>query len=181
MPESLNNLIWIDLEMTGLDPKMNVILEIATIITDDNLNILEEGPSLSIFQKEEQLSLMDDWNIQHHTSSGLISRVKKSPVSESSAEKDTIAFISKYVKKGASPLCGNTIGQDRLFLTKYMPELTSWFHYRNIDVTTIKELAKRWAPNVFEGVKKANSHQAMEDIKESINELAHYRKHFLRY
>ncbi|MBU2967262.1 oligoribonuclease [Amphritea sp. 2_MG-2023] len=175
-----NNLIWIDLEMTGLDPEHDRIIEIATIVTDSQLNILAEGPNLVIHQSNALLDGMDEWCTNQHGKSGLTQKVRDSQISERQAELDTIAFINQYVDQGASPICGNSIGQDRRFLVKYMPELESWFHYRNLDVSTIKELARRWAPEVLDGVVKKGSHLALDDIIDSINELAHYRKTFFK-
>jgi oligoribonuclease len=172
-------LIWIDLEMTGLNPDINRILEIAVIVTDDNLNILAEGPVLAIHQEEKDLLLMDEWNTTHHNESGLISRVVKSNVSEAQAEKKVLDFIKQYVDPKQSPICGNSIYQDRRFLVRYMPELEAFFHYRNIDVSTVKELARRWAPEVYASVKKQGKHLALDDIRESIAELLHYRKYFI--
>ncbi|WP_296056163.1 oligoribonuclease [uncultured Amphritea sp.] len=173
-----NNLIWIDLEMTGLDPEHDRIIEIATIVTDSQLNILAEGPNLVVHQSDELLDSMDEWCTKQHGQSGLTQNVRNSRISERQAELDTIEFINEYVDKGASPICGNSIGQDRRFLVKYMPELEAWFHYRNLDVSTIKELARRWAPDVLDGVVKKGSHLALDDIKDSINELQHYRSTF---
>lgn len=173
-----NNLIWIDLEMTGLDPEHDRIIEIATIVTDSQLNILAEGPNLVVHQSDELLGSMDEWCTKQHGQSGLTQKVRDSRISERQAELDTIEFINEYVDKGASPICGNSIGQDRRFLVKYMPELEAWFHYRNLDVSTIKELARRWAPDVLDGVVKKGSHLALDDIKDSINELQHYRSTF---
>ena len=175
-----DNLIWIDLEMTGLEPKTDVIIEIATIVTDSDLNILAEGPSLAIHQSDAILDAMDEWCTNQHGNSGLTQRVKDSAISESDAEQQTIAFLQEFVDKGASPMCGNSIGQDRRFLNKYMPELEAFFHYRNLDVSSLKELAKRWNPGVADGVVKKGSHLAMDDIRDSINELKHYRDHFLK-
>ncbi|MDX2421638.1 MAG: oligoribonuclease [Amphritea sp.] len=175
-----NNLIWIDLEMTGLDPEHDRIIEIATIVTDSQLNILAEGPNLVIHQSNALLDGMDEWCTNQHGKSGLTQKVRDSQISERQAELDTIAFINQYVDQGASPICGNSIGQDRRFLVKYMPELENWFHYRNLDVSTIKELARRWAPEVLDGVVKKGSHLALDDIIDSINELAHYRKTFFK-
>ncbi|GGK79514.1 oligoribonuclease [Amphritea balenae] len=175
-----DNLIWIDLEMTGLDPEHDRIIEIATIVTDSQLNILAEGPNLVVHQSDELLNSMDEWCTNQHGKSGLTRKVQESDISDAQAEQATIDFIAEYVDKGASPICGNSIGQDRRFLVKYMPELEAYFHYRNLDVSTIKELARRWAPEVLNGVVKKGSHLAMDDIKDSINELEHYRKTFFR-
>ncbi len=169
------NLIWVDLEMTGLEPDVDRIIEIATIVTDKELNILAEGPVLAIHQSDEQLAAMDDWNQQHHGASGLIERVKASSITEQQAIEETIAFLEQYVPKGVSPMCGNSIGQDRRFLNRYMPELEDYFHYRNVDVSTIKELVRRWQPEVMDGFKKKGTHQALADIQESIAELQFYR------
>jgi oligoribonuclease len=171
-------LIWIDLEMTGLNPDQDRIIEIATIVTDSHLNILAEGPVLAIFQPEATLSQMDAWNQKHHGQSGLLARVRESTISEQEAEQATLAFLSQWVKPNASPMCGNSICQDRRFLYRYMPELETFFHYRNLDVSTVKELAKRWAPEVLKKVVKKNVHLALEDIKESIDELKTYRQYF---
>ena len=175
-----NNLIWIDLEMTGLEPKTDVIIEIATIVTDSDLNVLAEGPTLAIHQPNEVLDAMDEWCTNQHGKSGLTQRVKDSKVTEAEAEQQTIEFLKQYVEAGASPMCGNSIGQDRRFLDKYMPELEDFFHYRNLDVSTLKELAKRWSPEVAAGVLKKGSHLALDDIKDSIEELKHYREHFIK-
>ena len=175
-----NNLIWIDLEMTGLDPEKERIIEIATIITDANLNTLAEGPVIAVHQSDDLLNSMDEWCTTTHANNGLTARVKASIVTEREAEQDTIRFIQQYVDAGCSPICGNTIGQDRRFLVKYMPELEAFFHYRNLDVSTLKELAKRWNPKALEGFKKMNTHLALDDIRESIGELKHYREHFLK-
>ena len=174
-----DNLIWIDLEMTGLDPMEDRIIEIATIVTDKNLKVLEEGPVLAVKQSDEMLDGMDDWCTTQHGKSGLTDRVKNSSVSEATAEAVTIAFLEKYVPRGRSPMCGNSICQDRRFLARWMPELEEFFHYRNLDVSTLKELARRWAPEVSEGFTKESSHLAMDDIKDSIAELQYYRKTML--
>lgn len=174
------NLIWVDLEMTGLDPEQDRIIEIATIVTDANLNIIAEGPNLVIKQSDTLLDSMDEWCTRQHGQSGLTAKVKASNISESEAELATIEFLQQHVDAGASPICGNSIGQDRRFLVKYMPQLESFFHYRNIDVSTLKELARRWDPAALEGVKKKGTHLALDDIRDSINELKHYRQTLLR-
>ena len=173
------NLIWIDLEMTGLFPEKDVIIEIAPIVTDAHLNILAEGPALAIHQSSEILAGMDEWNTEHHTNSGLVKRVKESAVSTKQAEKKTIEFLEKYVDAGASPMCGNTICQDRRFLYNYMPKLEQFFHYRHIDVTTLKELAVRWKPEAKMIREGEPAHLALADIRDSINELKHYREAFI--
>lgn len=175
-----DNLIWIDLEMTGLDPIHNRIIEIATIITDSNLNILAEGPVLAINQPETHLALMDEWNVKTHTRTGLLERVKQSTINEQQAEQLTLDFIVNWVPENCSPICGNTIGQDRRFLFNYMPKLEKYFHYRYLDVSTIKELARRWKPELLQGLVKNGTHQALDDIKDSITELAYYRTHFFK-
>lgn len=172
------NLIWIDLEMTGLDPEHEVVIEIATIVTDSQLTIIAEGPSLVIHQPDNILNAMDTWCTQQHGQSGLTERVRQSTISVSAAEQQTLAFLKKHVSKGASPMCGNTVSHDRRFLARYMPELEAYFHYRHIDVSTIKELARRWKPEALEGLTKQGTHLALDDIRESISELQHYRKNF---
>jgi oligoribonuclease len=169
-------LIWIDLEMTGLDTVNDTIIEIATIITDGELKILAEGPVCAIKQDEEVLKAMDEWNRTHHTDSGLWQRVKFSPYDMASAEAATIAFLEQWVNKGSSPMCGNSICQDRRFLHRLMPELEGWFHYRNLDVSTLKVLASNWMPEILKGHEKENRHEALSDIRESIAELNYYRK-----
>ncbi|MEL0167823.1 MAG: oligoribonuclease [Pseudomonadaceae bacterium] len=176
-----DNLIWIDLEMTGLDPDSDVIIEIATIVTDSELNVLAEGPSLAIKQPDALLDGMDEWNTRQHGQSGLTQRVRDSKISLADAEQQTIDFLSKWVPAGKSPMCGNSICQDRRFLYRGMPELEKFFHYRNLDVSTLKELAARWAPEVKNGFKKQSSHLAMDDIRDSIAELQHYREHFIKF
>jgi len=180
MAQDSSHLIWLDLEMTGLDPDTDLIIEIATLVTDKELNILAEGPIFAIFQADETLAKMDEWNQTHHGQSGLIARVKASSVTEARAEQETLAFLSQWVKAGQSPMCGNSIGQDRRFLYRYMPELEAFFHYRNVDVSTLKELAARWAPEVKKGFKKTAAHIAMDDVKESIAELSYYRTHLFK-
>ncbi|HHQ2631024.1 oligoribonuclease [Pseudomonas aeruginosa] len=174
------NLIWIDLEMTGLDPDRDVIIEMATIVTDSDLNTLAEGPVIAIHQPEEILAGMDEWNTRQHGQSGLTQRVRESTVSMAEAEAQTLAFLEQWVPRRSSPICGNSICQDRRFLYRHMPRLEGYFHYRNLDVSTLKELAARWAPQVRESFKKGNTHLALDDIRESIAELRHYRDHFIR-
>lgn len=174
------NLIWIDLEMTGLDPDRDVIIEMATIVTDSDLNTLAEGPVIAIHQPEEILAGMDEWNTRQHGQSGLTQRVRESTVSMAEAEAQTLAFLEQWVPKRSSPICGNSICQDRCFLYRHMPRLEGYFHYRNLDVSTLKELAARWAPQVRESFKKGNTHLALDDIRESIAELRHYRDHFIK-
>lgn len=174
------NLIWIDLEMTGLSPEEDRIIEIATLVTDLNLNILAEGPVFAIHQSEARIIGMDKWNTRQHNKSGLVERMRAAGVTESHAEKSTIEFLQAYVDKGKSPMCGNSICQDRRFLCRYMPELANFFHYRNLDVSTLKELALRWNPPLVNGIKKESKHLAMEDIKDSIAELVYYREHFIQ-
>jgi oligoribonuclease len=180
MPVDASNLIWIDLEMTGLDTQKDQIIEIATIVTDVNLTILAEGPVIAIHQPQEILDGMDEWNQRQHGDSGLIERVRVSAYNEAKAEAETINFLRHYVPEGASPMCGNSICQDRRFMARTMPQLENYFHYRNLDVSTLKELANRWAPSLMEGLSKAGKHLALEDIRDSIAELRFYRNHFLR-
>jgi len=173
------NLIWIDLEMTGLVPEKDIIIEIATVVTDADLNVLAEGPSVAIHQNNKHLDGMDEWNTRQHTKSGLVQRVKESAISVYEAEKQTLDFLMKYVDPGASPMCGNSICQDRRFLYNYMPKLEKFFHYRHIDVSTLKELAVRWKPDVVTTSFKQSKHLALSDIYDSINELKYYREHFI--
>lgn len=180
MTISDNNLIWIDLEMTGLVPDRDVIIEIATIVTDAQLNVLAEGPMLAIAQPKAVMDGMDEWNTNQHGKSGLTERVLNSAVSTAMAEQQTIEFLQKWVPAGKSPICGNSIGQDRRFLARYMPRLEAYFHYRNLDVSTLKELAVRWKPEVLNGFTKKGAHLALDDIKDSIAELKHYREHFIK-
>jgi oligoribonuclease len=177
MPVNNENLVWIDMEMTGLEPETDVVLEIATIVTDKDLNILAEGPVLAIYQADEVLNGMDQWCTDTHGKSGLTERCRNSQVNEQQAVEQTIAFLEGFVPKGISPLCGNTIGQDRRFLVKYMSELEQYFHYRNVDVSTIKELVRRWKPELLDGFHKKGVHLALDDIRESIAEMVYYRQH----
>lgn len=180
MPVNRENLIWIDLEMTGLDTDQDFIIEIATIVTDRGLNTIEEGPVMAIYQPDSVLEAMDDWNQNQHGQSGLVDRIKKSSMTVEEAEKKTIKFLAKHVPKGASPMCGNTICQDRRFLARLMPELELFFHYRHIDVSTLKELARRWSPEVAAGFEKGGAHLALDDIRDSIRELQYYRQYLLQ-
>lgn len=180
MTDKKNNLIWIDLEMTGLDPDSDVIIEIATIVTDAHLNILAEGPVMAVHQSDETLAKMDDWCVRTHGASGLTDRVRASAIDDAEAERLTIEFLAKWVEPRTSPMCGNSICQDRRFLYRYMPKLEAFFHYRNLDVSTVKELARRWNPDVLKGLSKLGTHLALDDIRESIAELQHYRERFFK-
>lgn len=180
LAKSDQNLVWLDCEMSGLDPEKERLLEIAVVITGPNLEPRVEGPVFAIHQSDAVLNGMDAWNKGTHGKSGLIDKVKASTIDEEQAQAELLAFIGKYVPKNGSPMCGNSIGQDRRFLVKYMPRLEAYFHYRNLDVSTIKELAKRWKPAVYDSFKKHQRHTALADVHESIDELAHYREHFLR-
>jgi oligoribonuclease len=180
LAKSDQNLVWLDCEMTGLDPERDRIIEIAVVVTGPDLQPRIEGPVLAVHQSDAQLDLMDSWNKNTHGKSGLVDRVRASTVTEAEAERQVLEFISQYVPKQGSPMCGNSIGQDRRFLVKYMPTLEAWFHYRNLDVSTLKELARRWRPEVCNAFKKRQLHTALADVHESIDELAHYREHFLR-
>lgn len=180
LKKSDQNLVWVDCEMTGLDPEKERIIEIAVIVTGPQLTPRIEGPVLVIHQSDELLDRMDNWNKGTHGRSGLIDKVKLSSLAEEDAEKQVLDFLAQYLPKGTSPLCGNTISQDRRFIVKYMPKLEAFFHYRNIDVSTFKELAKRWRPEVYSAFKKQQSHTALADVHESIDELEHYRTHFLK-
>ena len=181
MSQDSSRLIWLDLEMTGLDPDTDAIIEIATVVTDKDLNILAEGPVLAIHQEEAVLAAMDDWNQTHHGQSGLIERVRSSSIDEAEAERQTLEFLKRWVPENCSPMCGNSIGQDRRFLYRSMKKLEAFFHYRNLDVSTLKELAARWAPDVKDGFSKKEAHRALDDIIESIEELRYYREHFLKF
>jgi oligoribonuclease len=180
MPVADTHLIWIDLEMTGLDTQNDHIIEIATVVTDADLSVLAEGPVIAIHQEDEILAGMDQWNTSQHGRSGLIARVRASTFTESQAELATLRFLEQWVPKGASPMCGNSICQDRRFLARWMPRLEAHFHYRNLDVSTVKELARRWAPPLAEGFSKESRHLALDDIRDSIAELRYYRETFLR-
>ena len=180
LKKSDQNLVWLDCEMSGLDPEKEHLLEIAVVVTSADLSVRVEGPVFVIHQSDAVLDAMDSWNKGTHGRSGLIDKVKASTVDEAEAEKQLIEFIGRYIPKQGSPMCGNTIGQDRRFLVKYMPKLEAYFHYRNLDVSTLKELAKRWKPAAYNSFKKQQAHTALADVHESIEELAHYRKTFLR-
>ena len=179
MSQNSQNLIWVDLEMTGLNPFEDRIIEIATVVTDKDLNVLAEGPVLAVRQSETVLTAMDEWNRKHHAESGLMARVRESSVSEAEAEAATLDFLALWVPKGASPMCGNSVCQDRRFMASGMPILENYFHYRNLDVSTLKELAARWAPAIQSAFKKSNKHLALDDIHESIAELRYYRETIL--
>lgn len=179
MTDKAQNLIWLDLEMTGLSIEDERIIEIATLVTDSHLNVLAEGPVLAIHQSQTLLDAMGEWCTQQHNASGLVKRVQQSNITEAVAEAETIQFLKQYVEPGKSPMCGNSICQDRRFLARYMPDLERFFHYRNLDVSTLKELAVRWAPKIAKGFKKESKHLALDDIKDSIEELAYYRQHFI--
>lgn len=173
-------LIWIDMEMTGLEPETDRVIEIATLITDADLNILAEGPVVAVHQSDSVLAAMDEWNQRTHGESGLVARVRASRSDEADAEQQTLDFLREYAETGSSPMCGNSVHQDRRFLVKYMPTLEAFFHYRNLDVSTVKELARRWRPELPEGFNKKSTHQALDDIRDSVSELQYYREHFFR-
>jgi oligoribonuclease len=178
--QSADNLIWVDMEMTGLVPEQHVVIEIATIVTDGDLNILAEGPVIAIRQSDQALGAMDEWNTTHHTRSGLVARVRASQCDERDACRETLGFLEQWVPRGTSPMCGNSICQDRRFMARHLPELEAYFHYRNLDVSTVKILVQRWRPELAAGFTKTGTHLALEDIRESIGELRYYRQHFLR-
>jgi len=174
------NLVWVDMEMTGLDPDGDRVIEIATIVTDSQLNTIAEGPVIAVHQSDATLDAMDEWNTTHHTRSGLVARVRESRDDEAAAVARTLAFLREHVPEGASPMCGNSICQDRRFMARHMPELERFFHYRNLDVSTLKILAQRWRPELLDGVSKSAAHLALDDIRESIEELRYYRDHFIQ-
>lgn len=174
------NWVWIDLEMTGLDPDHDRIIEMAIIVTDSQLNVLAQAPVIAVHQPDAILNAMDEWNTNTHTKSGLVERVRNSDINEAKAEELMLAFLANFVQARESPMCGNSICQDRRFLYRYMPKLEAYFHYRNLDVSTIKELARRWSPTTYEGFQKKATHQALDDIRESIAELQFYREHFIK-
>ena len=180
MALSENHLVWLDMEMTGLDPERDRIIEMAMIVTDSDLEKIAESPVWVVHQPESVLDAMDNWNKGTHGKSGLIDRVRASTLDEAMVEKAALAFVQEYAPKRVSPMCGNTIGQDRRFMVRYMPQLEEWFHYRNIDVSTIKELCRRWKPEIAKGFNKESAHTALADIRESIEELKYYREHFIR-
>ncbi|MDY0047925.1 MAG: oligoribonuclease [Thauera propionica] len=180
MAQDPNTLIWLDMEMTGLEPDRDRIIEIAIVLTNEKLETIAEAPVITVHQPDEVLDAMDDWNKNTHGKSGLIDRVRASTVSEAEAEAQMLAFLKDWVPARTSPMCGNSVCQDRRFLARWMPQFEAWFHYRNLDVSTLKELAKRWRPEVYAGVKKSGAHTALADIQESISELRHYRDNFLR-
>ena len=177
MTQADDNLIWVDLEMTGLDPDTDTVIEIASIVTDAQLNTLAEGPVMAIQCSESRLAAMDEWNTEHHNASGLVTRIRNSEHTLADASEKTLEFLRPWISAGKSPMCGNSIGQDRRFMVRHMPELEAFFHYRNIDVSTIKELVRRWQPEILGGFAKQGAHLALDDIRESIAELAYYRQH----
>lgn len=180
MAQDQSHLVWLDMEMTGLNPDADRIIEIAIVVTDVHLETIAEAPVIVVHQPDSVLDAMDDWNTNTHGKSGLIDKVRASTISEAQAEETMLAFIQQYVPERSSPLCGNSIGQDRRFMARYMPRLEAWLHYRNLDVSTLKELARRWRPDVYASLQKLGRHEALSDVYESIHELRHYREHFLR-
>jgi len=180
MAQDSQHLIWIDLEMTGLDPDRDYIIEIATVVTDGSLQVVAEGPELVVHQSDSVLDAMDEWNTSHHTASGLVERVRRSTYDESEVQRLTLEFLEKHVPFAVSPMCGNSICQDRRFLHRWMPELEGYFHYRNLDVSTVKELCRRWAPEIAEAFTKNSNHRALDDIRGSIDELKYYRGRFIQ-
>jgi len=180
MAANENRLIWLDMEMTGLDPEKERIIEVAVVVTEPDLTVVAEGPVIVVHQSNELLDAMDHWNTSTHGRSGLTEKVRASAIDEAQAEATLIAFLGQHVPAGKSPMCGNTIGQDRRFMVRYMPKLEEFFHYRNLDVSTLKELARRWRPDVYKGFDKKSRHEALADIYESIDELKYYREHFLK-
>lgn len=180
MARDANNLVWLDMEMTGLNPDGDRILELAMVVTNGALELVAESPAWAVHQSDATLAAMDEWNQKTHGRSGLIERVRASTLDDATVQAEALEFLKKYVPHGASPMCGNSICQDRRFMARYMPELEVWFHYRNLDVSTLKELSKRWVPEVYKGFKKKSRHTALADIYESIDELKYYREHFLK-
>lgn len=180
MAQDANHLVWLDMEMSGLDPERERIIELAMIVTDSNLEVIAESPAWAVHQSDAVLDAMDEWNQKTHGRSGLIERVRASTMDDAAVEAAALAFVSEYVPPRSSPMCGNSIGQDRRFMVRYMPKLEDWFHYRNLDVLTLKELCRRWQPEVYKGFSKQGAHTALADIRESIAELRYYREHFLR-
>lgn len=180
MAQDQNHLVWVDMEMTGQEPDRDRIIEVACVVTDSQLNIVAQAPVIVVHQSDSVLDAMDEWNKNTHGRSGLIDKVRASTTDELSAQAQLLAWMKEYVPQRTTPMCGNTIGQDRRFMARYMPELEAWFHYRNLDVSTLKELARRWAPEVFKGITKKGAHTALADIEESIEELRYYRETFLR-
>lgn len=180
MAANANNLVWLDMEMTGLEPEKDRIIELAIVVTNSNLEMVAESPSWAVHQSDATLAAMDEWNQKTHGHSGLIERVRASTLDEAAVEAEALAFVKKYAGAGHSPMCGNTIGQDRRFMVKYMPTLEGFFHYRNLDVSTLKELCRRWTPEIARGFKKRGRHTALADIHESIDELKYYREHFIK-
>ena len=180
MAQDANYLVWLDMEMTGLEPERDRIIELAMVVTNVNLETVAESPAWAVHQSDAVLDGMDDWNKKTHGGSGLIARIRASTLDEAAVQAAALAFMQEYLPKGASPMCGNSIGQDRRFMARYMPELEAWFHYRNLDVSTLKELCRRWKPEIAKGFEKKGKHEALSDIHESIAELKYYREHFIK-